>query len=137
MKTIPLVKFIESVKAELLSYQKQHEGEPALFSLEEVELEAHVGTTIGADGTVSVFAVQFGSKAEQTQTHKVRMKFKHPRAETTKSTASDVAEMEPHFVRIFGKDYMRTAMLKALGKEATDSDGPTVLGDGAFTAEIE
>lgn len=86
---ISLGAFIESVKREILDYQKKHEGERALFLFEKVELEASLGTTVDAQGRVNVFAIQFGADAEKACTHTVRMRFSLVDAEVAEKASTD------------------------------------------------
>lgn len=76
MKQIGLGTFIETVKSEILTYQREHRGEPALFEVEKVELEISLATTIEANGGVKVFVVDIGSSGSQAATHKAMISLK-------------------------------------------------------------
>lgn len=78
-----LQQLIRHVKTDLLAYQKEHRGEPALFDIQEVTLEATVATTIEPNGTVKLIVVELGSKATQATTHKVTIKLAVSKEEET------------------------------------------------------
>jgi hypothetical protein len=71
---LELAELIELVKLEIIRYQQKHQGEPALFNIAEVTLEASVGTTFGADGKASLFVLNIGTSVSQVASHKVALK---------------------------------------------------------------
>ena len=80
-KRFKLQDFIYQVKKEILQAQEDHEGEPALFELETVELEVKVATTYSAEGKGKLeFWVinrgEIGGKVARENVHTVKLSMK-------------------------------------------------------------
>src|SRR5947208_8404176 len=70
-KYLSLHEFLESVKRELLAYQQTHSGEPALFDIQSVTIEASLVTSYDAEGKATIYVAGIGAKASEQSQHKV------------------------------------------------------------------
>lgn len=92
---IPLGRFIESVKSELLSYQAAHKGEPGLFEINEIEITASVATKIDVGGKVEIFAVSLKAGGKEEGAHQVRIKMSIPGQPTFVGPFSQILYNDP------------------------------------------
>jgi hypothetical protein len=67
---------LDAVKEELLKAdQKAKERGPALMRFESCEFEFAIETEVDASGKVTVFALELGAGARQTETNRIRIKY--------------------------------------------------------------
>ena len=78
MAGLKLEDFIYTVKKELLDAQAKHEGEPAYFQLQKVELEANLTTSLEGEGVVKIAVVELGSRVKKENTHSVTLNIQYP-----------------------------------------------------------
>jgi Trypsin-co-occurring domain 2 len=105
MADLSLERFIYTVKKELLEAQERHEGEPAYFSLDKVELEVNVTTKLEGDGTINVAVAQLGSRLSKEKTHVAWLSFS---IVDQSAPAKEPGDRRPKKkVRKFGRKYAR------------------------------
>jgi hypothetical protein len=89
---LSLGRFIETVKEEILSYQKKHRGEAALFRVEHVRLDAAVATSVEPSGKVNLYVVELGAGGSKEATHRVKIKLRMIEGPTAEGRRLEVEE---------------------------------------------
>ncbi len=94
---LSLGRFIESVKEEILSYQKKHRGEAALFRVEHVRLDAAVAASVESSGKVNLYVVELGAAGSKETIHRVRIKLRMIEGSSAEGKRPEVEEGSVNF----------------------------------------
>jgi hypothetical protein len=75
-RRLPLATMLDAVKEELLlADRKAKEQGSAIMKFEECEFEFVIETEVDASGKVTVWALELGAGARQTESNKIRIKY--------------------------------------------------------------